>query len=73
MVEHLHEAFSPQDNLFLGCIYFMHLGVLPAGVSVHSIIHKRPEEGVRFFRIGVTVGYEPPYGFWESYPGPLQE
>ena len=34
---------------------------------------QRPEEGTGFPRTGVTNGCEPPRGYWESNPGPLEE
>jgi hypothetical protein len=32
---------------------------------------QKPEEGIRFLRIGVIDGYELPNGFWKSNLGPV--
>lgn len=57
-------------------IYFMYMGVLPACMyvlQVHIWCLWRSEHSARFPRTGVTFGCEPPYEWWESSQGPLQE
>ena len=54
----------------------MCLCALPACMYVYHVCAWclwRPEEGIRSPGTGVTDGCEPPYGYWESNLGPLEE
>ena len=54
--------------------YVMLMDVLPTWMSVYhgNLGPQRPKEGIRPSTAGVVDGHEPPCGFWESSPGPLQ-
>lgn len=60
-------------NLFLFLYVY---GVLPACLSVYVFACPMPQmlgDCARYSRTGVTDSHEPPYGFWESKPGLLEE
>ena len=40
---------------------------------MHDKCPQRLEEGIKFPETGFMDGSEPPHGFWELNPGPLQE
>lgn len=61
---------------FLRCVYFTCMSVSTACMSVCQVYagcQRRSNESIRSSRIGVTDGYEPPHGCWESNQDPLEE
>jgi hypothetical protein len=52
------------------------MNALPASMFTYHMHAQFPHslvQGIRSSGIGVTVGCEPPYVFWEQNPGLLQE
>lgn len=54
-------------NIYSICFYFMCVGVLPTGVSVHHL-HVVPMKTLVTPGIQVTNRCTAPYGCWESNP-----
>ena len=58
--------------LFLALYVFIYL-LIACLHKMYILCPKQPREGSRSPETGTTNGCEPPCGFWELKPGPLEE